>query len=267
MEINMENKVIEQYETTEKFNLRCNLQSYNINKTDWDKWCFNKMYFSNKARVLELGCGTGDFWSKNSHNINQDWVITLSDFSKGMLTSTQNRLAPMGHKFSYQQMDAQDIPYSDESFDVVIARHMLYLVPDIEKAISEIKRVLVKGGLFYATTNSCEAMAELNELIERFDPKLGLHNNGMCDRFDLESGKLLLEKYFSEVNVELLEGKIIVDDAEPVVSYKASTIKGSSILVGEKKQKLTKYLKDYMDQKGNISITTKACLFKVRKED
>jgi hypothetical protein len=69
------------------------------------------------------------------------------------------------------------------------------------------------------------------------------------------------------VNVEVLEGKIIVDEAEPVVSYKASTIKGSSILVGEKRKKFTKYLQDYIDEKGNISITTKACLFKVRKKD
>lgn len=142
---------------------------------------------------------------------------------------------------------------------------MLYFVPDIEKALSEIKRVLIKGGLFYVTTNSNESMAELNELIEKFDSKLGLHNNGMCDRFDMESGHTLLKKYFNEIDVDVLEGKIIVDSAEPVVSYKASTIKGSSILIGQKKQEFTEYVERYIRKKGNISIATKACIFKARK--
>ena len=261
----MESKVIEQYKTDENYNLRGNLHTCNTNKTDWNTWCFNQMQFPTKARILELGCGTGDLWSKNSHNINDGWTITLSDFSKGMLVSTENRLEQIGHNFLYEEINAQDIPYEDESFDVVIARHMLYFVPDIEKAISEIKRVLVKGGLFYATTNSRESMAELNELVKTFDCSMGLHDNGMCDRFDLEYGQPLLKEYFGEVNVDILEGKIVVDNAEHVVSYKASTIKGSSILVGEKKQEFIKYVEDYIKEKGNISITTKACIFKAKK--
>ena len=65
--------------------------------------------------------------------------------------------------------------------------------------------------------------------------------------------------------MEILEGKIIVDDPEPVVSYKASTIQGSSILIGDKKKAFTKYLKDYIKENGNISITTKTCMFKAEK--
>lgn len=263
---NMESMVKEQYNTDEKFNLRGNLHSYNINKTDWTNWCFNQMEFPSNAKILELGCGTGDLWYRNGNNIKDDWNITLSDFSKGMLLSTKKKLEAIKHDFIFEEIDAQDIPYKDESFDVVIARHMLYLVPDIEKALSEIKRVLIKGGLFYVTTNSNESMAELNELIEKFDCKLGLHNNGMCDRFDMESGHTLLKKYFNEINVDILEGKIIVDFAEPVVSYKASTIKGSSILIGQKKQEFTEYVERYIRKKGNISITTKACIFKARKQ-
>ncbi len=182
-----------------------------------------------------------------------------------MLLSTKNRLNGIEHNFLYEEIDAQDIPYKDESFDVVIARHILYLIPDIEKAIAEIKRVLVKGGIFYATTNSCEAMTELNELMKNFDSKLGLHDNGMCERFDLENGQTLLKRYFSNVNVKNLEGKIIVDTAEPVVSYKASTIKGSSILVGDKRSKLEKHIENYIEKNENISITTKAGILEARK--
>lgn len=262
---NMECKVKEQYKSAENFNLRTKLHSYNINKTDWNNWCFNQMKFPSKARVLELGCGTGELWLKNKESVNSEWNVTLSDFSSSMLESTKERLQSVGQNFLYKEIDAQNIPYEDEIFDVVIARHMLYLVPDIEKALSEIKRVLAKDGIFYVATNSCEAMKELNNLIEKFDSTLELHNNGMCYRFQLENGQALLEKYFSEVKVEVLEGKIVTSDVDAIVSYKASSIKGTSVLVGKKKDDFRKYIDDYIKKNREISITTKACIFEAKK--
>lgn len=262
---NMESMVKEQYKTDENFKLRGDLHSYSVNKEDWNTWCFNKMEIPNNARILELGCGTGHFWIKNKNNINPNWSITLSDFSTGMLESAKDRLSQLDNNFIYKQFDAQDIPFEDESFDIVIAKHMLYFVPDIEKVLGEIKRVLAKDGYFYATANSCESMGELNALVEKFDAKMDLHNNGFCHRFDLENGEGMLKKYFNEVKTEILEGKIIVDEAEPIVSYKASTIKGSSVLVGEKKAQFKKFIQDYIDKNGEISITTKSCIFKAKK--
>lgn len=255
----------EQYKTAENLSVRGILHSYNTNRTDWEEWCFSKMEIPDEARILELGCGTGSFWRKNSSKLKRNWSITLSDFSSGMLEDTKKTLEHVDFNFTYKEIDAQGIPYEDECFDVVVARHMLYLVPDIEKALSEIKRVLISGGLFYATTNAPDSMAELNELMERYDPKLGLHDNGMCGRFDSQIGNLFLKKNFSEVDVDILQGKIITDDAEAVVSYKASTIKGGSVLAGEKRQQFKDYVEDYIKNNGSLSITTKACIFKAKK--
>lgn len=255
----------EQYKTPEKLKSRGRLHSYNINKTDWNNWCFSQMQIPDKAKILELECGTGDFWYKNKQYLKNTWNITLSDFSYGMLKDTEKTLAQIDHSFTYKEVDAQDIPFENECFDVVIARHMLYLVPDIEKALCEIKRVLAPSGIFYATTNSQESMAELNELVEKFDSGMGLHNNGMGDRFNTENGYLLLKKYFNKVKVNTLQGKIIVNDVQAIVDYKASTVKGSSILVGEKKQQFTRYVEDYIKNNGSVSITTKSCIFEVQK--
>ncbi|MBZ9635229.1 methyltransferase domain-containing protein [Clostridium sp. FP1] len=153
------------------------------------------MKFPNKAKILELGCGTGDLWNRNRENINEDWSITVSDFSKGMLESTKESLKPIGHNFTYGVIDAQDIPYEDESFDVVIARRMLYFVPDIEKALCEIKRILVKGGLFYVTTNSSVSMVELNEIVEKFDSKMGLNKIEILIAEENFKSRALPEKY------------------------------------------------------------------------
>jgi ubiquinone/menaquinone biosynthesis C-methylase UbiE len=262
---NMEKSIKDQYKSDKNLKLRSNLHSYNINRMDWDKWCFKQMDFPKHARILELGCGVGKLWYKNKDSINNELKITLSDFSKSMLKIAKSKLKEVNHNFIYKAINAENIPYEDESFDVVIAQHMIYFVPNIEKALSEIKRVLSPGGIFYITANSCESMAELNELAEKFAPNLGLNSNGFSDRFDLENGKAILKKYFSEIDVEILDGKIIVDDAKPVVSYKASTIQGNSVLVGEMKKKFKKYLEDYIKENGNISMTTKACIFKATK--
>lgn len=262
---NIESVVREQYKSDKNLNIRNNLHSYNTNKIDFDKWCFNQINFPLNARVLEVGCGTGKLWYKNKESINEDLDITLSDFSKGMLKSTKEKLKELKHNFKYEEINVENIPYEDESFDIVIGKHMIYFSPNIEKALAEIKRVLVPGGIAYITVNSCEAMAELNELAEKFDSSLGIDNNGYSARFELENGGPIIRKYFSNVDVEILEGKIIVDDPEPVVSYKASTIQGSSILVGEKKKAFKKYLEDYIQNNGNISITTKTCMFKAMK--
>jgi ubiquinone/menaquinone biosynthesis C-methylase UbiE len=178
MKDNTDGQVLkEQYKTTDNLDIRRNLHSYNTNETDWDIWCMDQMRLPYNARILELGCGTGEFWSKNASNLKKDWDITLSDFSTGMIEDTRKRLEGLNCNFTYKEINAEDIPYEDESFDVVIARHMLYLVPDIEKTLSEVQRVLVKGGSFYATTNTHESMAELNKLMEKFDSEIGLHNN------------------------------------------------------------------------------------------
>ncbi|WP_252255019.1 methyltransferase domain-containing protein [Clostridium sp. ZBS12] len=262
---NMQNSIKEQYNSDENLNLRTNLHSYNINKIDWDKWCFQKMNLIKCSKILELGCGVGKLWIKNQDFIDENSEIILSDFSPNMLKCAKNNLENLDCKFKYKKINAEDIPYDDESFDVVIAEHMLYFVTDIEKALSEIKRVLKPNGIFYVTTNSCNSMIELNKLAEKFDPNLDINNNGLSSRFDLENGEKMLKKYFNNIESEILEGKIILDKAEPVVSYKASTIQGNSILVGEKREEFTKYLEKYIEENENIEITTKAGIFKASK--
>jgi ubiquinone/menaquinone biosynthesis C-methylase UbiE len=96
----------EQYKTAENLNARSRLHSYNTSKTDWNNWCFSQMQIPNKARILELGCGTGEFWYKNIHYLKNDWNIILSDFSKGMLENAKNRLEQADFNFTYEEIDA-----------------------------------------------------------------------------------------------------------------------------------------------------------------
>ncbi|MEI6580515.1 MAG: class I SAM-dependent methyltransferase, partial [Eubacteriales bacterium] len=66
--------------------------------------------------------------------------------------------------FTFEQIDIQDIPYENNSFDIVIANHMLYHVPNMEKALSEVFRVLKPDGCFYATTLGRNSLKELQDI-------------------------------------------------------------------------------------------------------
>ena len=52
----------------------------------------------------------------------------------------------------YRVIDIQDIPFADHEFDAVIANMMLYHVPDLQKGLREVKRVLKPDGTFYCAT-------------------------------------------------------------------------------------------------------------------
>lgn len=262
---NMEKSVREQYKNDKNLKIRTNLHSYNTNKVDWDKWCFNNISFFENAKVLELGCGTGEFWRKNIDDLDKNLNICISDFSESMLNIAKINLKDIKFKFKFKEINAESIPFKDNTFDIIIAQHMIYFIPNIDKALKEIKRVLRPGGKLYVTANSKYSMSELNELLEDFLPKSGLNSNGYSTRFELENGKEILEKYFKNIYVNVLDGKIIIDNPNPVVSYKASTIQGEKVLIGDKRKEFKEYLKKYIKDNGNISITTKTCMFKCEK--
>jgi SAM-dependent methyltransferase len=111
------------------------------------------------------------------------------------------------------------LPFPDASFDVVLAMHMLYHVPDIEGAIAEVRRVLrPRSGVLYALTNSERAQWELTDLYLAHG---GDDAQAMGDaRFSNESGGALLRRVFAPDEVELLETRdsdLVVLDPECVV--------------------------------------------------
>jgi ubiquinone/menaquinone biosynthesis C-methylase UbiE len=98
-------------------------------------------------RALEIGCGTGYF----SLNLMQEGVISnlvATDVSTGMLTSLSKTAATLGlgDRVETRQADAEELPFENESFDLVLGHAVLHHIPDLAKAFSEFNRVLRPGG-------------------------------------------------------------------------------------------------------------------------
>lgn len=257
-----QSKIKEQYKNSNNLAARQNLHSFNTNKLDWHIWFFNKMDIPENSRILELGCGNGVLWQRNIQAVKEHWDITLSDFSEGMLQAARENIN--SKKIKYEIINIQNIPYDNENFDIVIARHMLYHVPDIHKALSEVNRVLKPGGKFYVSTNGKKHMMELRTLVKGYDGNINFNLEKLPDKFGMENGSEILKKHFGNIMVEEFNGQIVVDKAEPVVSYITSVI-GSRMLNQQKLDSLYKYVETEIDKAGALSISTRTGMFIVSK--
>ena len=217
--INQHYLLTEQYNNAQKLEARIQLhQRFSTNTYDWQRWVFDHLTNPPESRILELGCGPADLWRKNADRIPENWHITLSDFSPGMLQEARQYLQGTTQDFSFQHIDAQSIPFEDAHFDAVIANHMLYHVPDRAKALAEIRRVLKPGGRFYAATNGLNHLRELGELVIEFEPELrGLWTVGdtSSSSFKLENGEAELAIHFSHVHLHPYDNALVVTEVQP----------------------------------------------------
>jgi ubiquinone/menaquinone biosynthesis C-methylase UbiE len=111
-----------------------------------------------RSRVLEIGCGRGDF---------ARWIlrqfpgvsITAVDFSAVAIDLARSRAASAGDAVCFDVMDAQSLSFENEVFDVVVSCECLEHVPRPERMTREIHRVLKAGGKYLLTTeNYCNGM-------------------------------------------------------------------------------------------------------------
>jgi SAM-dependent methyltransferase len=100
-------------------------------------------------RVLELACGPGGAGLAAAQRVAPDGEVVLSDVAAEMTAIAAARAAARGlTNVSTCQLDLEDIEQPDASYDVVLCREGLMLVPDPARAAREIQRVLRPGGRF-----------------------------------------------------------------------------------------------------------------------
>lgn len=99
------------------------------------------------AKVLEVGCGTGFF----TLNLMLAGVVDeahVTDISPGMVSVAERNAASLGLRVQGRVADAEALPYEDASFDLVVGHAVLHHIPDVERALREVVRVLEPGGRF-----------------------------------------------------------------------------------------------------------------------
>ncbi|HBG66552.1 MAG TPA: methyltransferase type 11 [Treponema sp.] len=96
-------------------------------------------------RVLELATGPGMI---ARHIAQSAQSVIATDFSAKMIETAQKQPAP--ENLSFEVADATELRFADKAFDVVIIANALHIIPEPEKALAEISRVLTDDGLLIA---------------------------------------------------------------------------------------------------------------------
>jgi len=212
----------EGYRDASNLNARAQLhQHYSTNHYPWQHWVWDQFHLPATCRLLDIGCGPGGLWSQNLGRTPADWEIVLADFSRGMVQKARQRLAAHARPLAYAVADVQALPFADARFEAVIANQVLYHVPDRERALSEIRRVLRPGGRLYAATLGHNYLRKLRELLAQVGVDAG--SLDAASEFGLENGRDQLARHFDQVLLHHREGALIVTEAEPLVAYALST--------------------------------------------
>ena len=186
-----------QYINSQNLDTRIKLHTeYSTNNFGWNNFVLSLLQKLPGNSILEVGCGSARGWLEFFCKNGDQKVVFLSDFSFGMVRSASQFLQNSG-RILFGNIDVQSLPFADNSYDIVVANHMLYHVPDIERAFSEISRVLSPSGALVTATNGVNHMKELRDFVHFAAPNLQEVYN-ISSKFSLENGSSYLEKYFND---------------------------------------------------------------------
>lgn len=192
---------------------------YTVDPVDFGQWTLGRLAWRGDERVLDMGCGPGNLLCEMARQRPGWRALVGFDLSPGMARRAAE--LAQGLPVHFFVGDAQALPFPDACLDVVMARHMLYHVPDIDRAVAEAARVLRPGGRFLATTNGARTMPEYQAYLERAAACFpGLINaEPVSDRFSLEGAPASLKPHFGCVETHTLLGILRFPSAQPFVDY------------------------------------------------
>jgi len=166
--------------------------------------------------VLEVGSGPGVFaarlWERHPH-----LALLATDQSPRFVELTRERGVPA------QLMDVQHLLPADDSYDVVVANWMLYHVPELDRGLAEIRRVLRPGGTLVAVTNGDEHVADLRR---------AAGGDAVVTHFSSENGEAALRRHFATVGRVDLRPRAVFPDHATAQAYLDSSDEGLALPAG-----------------------------------
>ncbi|MDT8306696.1 MAG: methyltransferase domain-containing protein [Anaerolineae bacterium] len=206
----------EQY--AEETNLATRIRTHELYtepRVDFTGWILEQIGWRGDERVLDAGCGAGTYVApvleRTSHYV-------AGDLSPGMLRQVRTP--------ARVNLDVQDLPFASSHFDVVLANHMIYHLPDQDRAVAGFARVLRTGGVLIAATNSAHNMQELRDLVRLAADRLHVArpvNPFPALDFTVENGAELLSRHFDRVELQKLASALVFPAAQPVLDYLATS--------------------------------------------
>jgi SAM-dependent methyltransferase len=194
-----------QYESED--NLQARKAAYlNAEGDDPREFAFAAVAEMKPRQVLEVGGGEGELVERIRDELGAE-VIGI-DQSERMVEIQQSK------GIDARVGNVQELPFADGEFDAVIAAWMLYQVPDLQRGLAELARVLRPGGRLVAVTNAADHLRELWDLAHRAS-SVGNFS------FNCENAEELLRRHFASVERRDAYGWTTMDE-ETIRGFAAS---------------------------------------------
>jgi SAM-dependent methyltransferase len=204
-----------QYKTDVNLAARQSIYAYQEPPIDLAREILSLAGPSGHEVVADIGCGNGPYLAELARRGHAGPVVG-ADLSPGMLHAAKGR-AP---EAALLVADATALPFPDGTADLTLAMHMLYHVPEPERAVRELRRITRPGGQVIVALNGEDHLRELRDLVAAALASLGWEPSSLLrERISLDQGEALLRSQFTSVTRHDFAGQLRVPDPEPVAAY------------------------------------------------
>jgi SAM-dependent methyltransferase len=179
----------------------------------FEEWILDHLAWAGSEAVIDVGRGSGAYEPALRRRAGR--TVGL-DLSMGMLESAS--AGPSALVVG----DAQHLPVAAETFDVGLAAHMLYHVPDIDRALRELRRVLRPGGAALLVANGREDKQEIRELWQEAAVRVAGSTFSLpawTRRFSIDADLEVVEQTFPDIHVDMLTGRFRFSTPDPVIAW------------------------------------------------
>ncbi len=209
-----------------KYDLMNDVMSMGIHRL-WKRFTIEMSGVRKGQAVLDLAGGTGDLAAKFADKVGHEGKVVLADINESMLNVGRDKLTDKGygHRIQFAQVNAESLPFEDNSFDIITISFGLRNVTHKDKALQSMYRVLKPGGRLLVLEFSKPEHEWLNKVYDTYSfnllPAMGklLVNDSESYRYLAESirmhpdqntlKQMMLDAGFDEVEYHNMTGGIV----------------------------------------------------------
>ncbi|WP_280215802.1 class I SAM-dependent methyltransferase [Nocardia cyriacigeorgica] len=164
--------------------------------------------------LADIGCGDGRFLAHLAEHGHRGRLVGL-DSSTAMVAAAHVVPGVEG-----VLGDAEDLPFADDEFDIVTARHMLYHVPDPHQALRELQRITGPGGRVAVSVNHPGTCARTRQLVIERAAEYGLASApGLVNDVNSASLPKMMSTVFGDVRIHQSDNALVFDTPEPLIRF------------------------------------------------
>ena len=247
---------------------------------DWYEVIYEMLNITKDSRVLDIGCGFGKLWRNNWNDIPSGTTIKgidlhgswADDFDKFIYENRDELSQDTDISLYWGDVEEENVwneVYNGEedAYDYVVAHYLLENINNVEKILRKVSSVMKNGATF-----SCNAYQVNSEHLywKQVFNDLNLKDNFIREQIKEEEKyhgdfKMLLEKYFEEVEIQSLENSMRYETADEVFERLCSNYPGNQKYIKEIEVAIKKYFMEKLQENDEVIVTNYSEFWRCRK--